>query len=104
VWRGSNAAHPYKLKNLSRREDKMNDCADILRVGKHDQVQQDSRRRNRTGLLKFAVRADLLICFFVIPIGAFIGSLWSIKPIAIALTGLVAVFVIACMRALRNSR
>jgi hypothetical protein len=87
---------------LSRDEDKMNDCAGTLRVEKHHREQQESRGRNRTGLLKFAVRTDLFICFIVIPIGTFMGSLWGIKPITIALVGLTAVFGIACTRALRN--
>jgi hypothetical protein len=87
---------------MHRREDKMNDCADAPGVEKHRREQQDSRGRNRTGLLKFAVRADLVICFIVIPVGTFIGSRWGIKPIAIALLGLAAVFVIVCTRALRS--
>jgi hypothetical protein len=80
----------------------MNDCADSLCVEKPRREKQESRGRNRTGLFKFTVRADLLICFIVIPIGIFIGSLWGIKPIIISLVGLTAVFVIACMRAVRK--
>jgi hypothetical protein len=80
----------------------MNDCGGTLRVEKHRREQGNSRERNRTGLLKFAVRADLLICFIVIPVGTFIGSRWGIKPITIPLVGLTVVFVMACMRALRN--
>jgi hypothetical protein len=38
----------------------------------------------------------------VIPIGILIGSLWGISPITISLVGLTALFVIACMRALRK--
>ena len=80
----------------------MNDCPDSLCVEKPCREKQESRGRNRTGLLKFAVRADLLICFIVIPVGTFIGSLWGVKPITISLVGLTAVFVIACMRAVRE--
>ena len=80
----------------------MNDSAGGLRLEKSSPDQQDSRGRNRRGLLKFAARADLLICFIAIPIGTFIGSRWGIKPIMISLVGLTAVFVMACMRAVRN--
>jgi hypothetical protein len=61
-----------------------------------------AKRRNRAGLRKFAERADLLICFVVIPIGIFVGSRWGIKPVTISLVSLTAVFAIACKRALRN--
>jgi hypothetical protein len=80
----------------------MNDPAGGLRVEKSSPDQQDSRGHNRTGLLKFAARADLLICFIAIPIGTFIGGLWGIKPITVPLVGLTAVFVMACMRAVRD--
>jgi len=60
--------------------------------------------RNRSGPLKFATRADVVICFVVIPVGTFIGARWDIKPITISLVGLTAVFVMACVRAVRNFR
>lgn len=81
----------------------MNEHARVLRVEEPLPEQQESGGRIRAGLLKFAVRADLIICFIVIPIGIFIGSLCGIKPITISLVGLAAVFVIACMRAVRNT-
>jgi hypothetical protein len=80
----------------------MNDCAEALRVEKPRREQQKPRARSRTGLLKFLARADLLICFIVIPVGTFMVRLWGIKPITIPLVGLAGVFVMACMRALRN--
>jgi len=75
-----------------------------LRVERHGREQQVSRVRNRSGLLKFAARADLVICFVIIPVGAFIGARWGIKPITISLVGLTAVFIMACMRVVRNFR
>jgi hypothetical protein len=80
----------------------MSDQAGALRVEKHRRDPQESSGRNRTGLLKYALRADRIICFMVIPIGILIGSLWGISPITISLVGLTALFVIACMRALRK--
>jgi hypothetical protein len=73
------------------------------RVEEHPhEPQQHSRARNRKGLLKFGARADLVICFFLIPIGALVGSHWGIKPITISLVGLIAVFVMACVHAVRS--
>jgi hypothetical protein len=84
----------------------MSDQAGALRVEKHCRDPQEPSAadsgRNRTGLLKYALRADLLICFMVIPIGILIGSLWGISPTTISLIGLTAIFVISCMRALRK--
>ena len=80
----------------------MNDHAGALRVEKPRGDQQAPCGRNRIGLLKYAVRADLLICFIAIPIGILIAGPWGISPITISLVGLTAIFVIACMRALRS--
>ena len=80
----------------------MNDHAGAQRVEGHRRNQQESCGRNRTGPLKYALRADLLICFIAIPIGILIAGPWGISPITISLVGLTAIFVIACMRALRN--
>jgi hypothetical protein len=75
-----------------------------LAVERHGREQQVSRVRNRSGPLKFATRADVVICFVLIPVGTFIGARWDIKPITISLVGLTAVFVMACVRAVRNFR
>ena len=75
-----------------------------LGVERHDREQQMSRARNRGGLLKFVARADLVICFVVVPIGTLIGARWGIKPMTISLVGLTAVFIMACVRAARNFR
>ena len=80
----------------------MNDHAGAQRVEEHRRNQQESCGRNRTGPLKYAARADLLICFIAIPIGILIGGPWGISPTTISLVGLTAIFVMACMRALRN--
>jgi len=45
-----------------------------------------------------------VICFILIPVGTFIGVYWGIKPITISLMGLTAVFIMACVRAVRNFR
>jgi hypothetical protein len=80
----------------------MNDHAGAQRVEGHRRNQQESCGRNRTGPLKYALRADLLICFIAIPVGILTGSLLGISPTTISLVGLTVIFVIACMRALRS--
>lgn len=93
------AASSYEIRGGTARIKR----ASSLRVEEHgNEPQQHTRSRNRRGPLKFAARADLVICFFLIPIGALIGSHWGIKPIATSLVGLTAVFVMACVHAVRN--
>jgi hypothetical protein len=83
---------------------KKDDCGKTRVVEKRDRERPKIRGGIGAGFgpLKFIMRADLFICFIIIPLGIFIGWFFSVNPfLTIPLVGIIAVMVIACMAATR---
>jgi hypothetical protein len=85
--------------DLCGREDRLNYYQEARKAEECGGGQQRALARSRTGLLKFFMRVDLLVCYMIIPIGIFIARIMGISQF-VTLVGVIAVLLIAGIRAL----